>query len=120
MKIKDWVHCMKIITALEEGGMTDNPEVKIKCDIAWDTREISLVQEILDQYPGIYEEALRNIEEKKYWEKKEPFRPYPEGDEIQKIKGQFTLGYVNYQLDMAGLNELDFLSVNRRAIMTHL
>ena len=107
MTIKDWEHCMEIITALEDGSMTENnPEVKIKCEVAWDTHDISLVQEILDDYPGIYAEALRNIDEIITWEEKEPFRRYPDGDEVETIKGLLNLGYTNNH--PVGLNTQDF------------
>ena len=107
MIIKDFRHCMEIITALEESGIAKNNfDIRLKAEIAWDTHDISLVQEILDDYPGIYEEALRNIDEITAWEKREPFRPYPEGEEIEKINGQFNLGYTNSH--PVGLDPLDF------------
>lgn len=107
MQIRDWPHCMEIIKILEEGGKTDNPEVRIKCEIAWDTGEISLVQEILNDYPGIYEEALRNIEEKDYWEEQEPYRPYPEGEDLEQIQGDIPLGIINPYKDKFGLKLTD-------------
>jgi len=105
MKVRDFEHAIHIMSVLEEGRMTENPEVKIKCEAAWDTRDISLLQEILDEYPGIYEEALRNIDEKQTWEEKEPFRPYPEGEEVEKIAGPLPLGYANK--NPVGLYSLD-------------
>lgn len=106
MQIRDFQHCIEIVTVLEDGGMTKRPDIKIKCEIAWDTHEFSLVQEILDEYPGIYEEALRNIDEISTWEEIEPFRPYPDKDEAAKITGELHLGYANGHY--VGLNPMDF------------
>ena len=84
---------------LEGGIISENPDerpdVRIPCDAAWDSTDVPLLEELLAEYPGIYEEALRNIDEIKYWEEKEPFRPYVNAEEANQINGQFNIGYTN-------------------------
>ena len=112
MIVKDFRHCMEIITALEESGIAkNNIDIKLKAEIAWDTHNIPLVQEILDEYPGIYEEALRNIDEITAWEEREPFRPYPEGEDVEKLMGKIEFGTNIIGNDRFGFDPVDFTQI---------
>ena len=96
MKIKDFEHFREIINALNESGLANKyPDVQACCHIAWDCQDINLLQELLDEYPGIYDEALRNIKEINYWQEKEPFRPYMTEEEEGKVSGKFHIGNTN-------------------------
>lgn len=99
----------KLVETLEEGGMTDYekyPEVEFACKIFWETYDYKYLENILNENPWLIDEAERNIAEKEKAEEENPFRPFPEGDELDKLKGQFNLGYVNHNGDMVGFNSL--------------
>ena len=96
MKIKDFDQFREVITVLDESGLANKyPDIEVCSEIAWDCKDIHLLEELLAEYPGIYEEALRNIDEIKYWEEKEPFRPFVNDEESDQIKGLFNIGYTN-------------------------
>jgi len=107
MGIKELKNAMEIVSTINEAGLTKNPIVHDLCQAFWDTQDVSFLEELLVDYPGIYEEALILLDEINYWIQQEPFRPYPAEYEVDKISGDLNVGYVNYNLDMAGINFTD-------------
>lgn len=112
MRIKDFEHAMEIAKTIENGGVAENhPVVKIKCEAFWDTRDFSLIQEMLDDYPGCYEEAQRNIEEQTHWEEKEPHRVYYKEDKIDDLKGVIEIGRSIPGDATIGFNPIDLAQI---------
>jgi len=111
MKINDFEHALEIAKTLEEGGGTEHSVAKIKCEAFWDTGDIPILQELLDEYPGIHEEALRNIEEQTHWEEKEPFRKYYNEDRLDALKGEIKMGITIPGDAEVGINTEDLTQI---------
>jgi len=88
--------------------MTKDPYILKVCKQCWDYGYCKPLDKLLKRKPGLLRIAVRNQVETQIAEEEIPFRPFPSDDEIDKIKGQYELGYINHNLDMAGLDPLDF------------
>lgn len=100
----------EVVETLEEGGLTDRnkyPEIFFACKLFWETSDYELIEGLINDNPWLLHDARRNIREKEKAEEENPFRPFPEGEELDRLKGQFDLGYVNYQLDMLRIDPFD-------------
>jgi hypothetical protein len=107
METDNFQFWQKMIEILEEGGMADHekyPEIHFACKIFWETYDYKLLEKLLNETPWIIDEAKRNIAEEEKAKEENPLRPFPEGDELDNLKGQFNLGYVNHNGDMIGIN----------------
>lgn len=112
MEIRNFKHAMEIAKTLEKGGITEvNPVVRFKCEAFWDTGDISFIQEILDSFTGVYEEALRNIEEKEHWEEKEPHREFYDEDRLGDLNGEIEIGRTIPGDATVGLNSIDLAQI---------
>jgi hypothetical protein len=115
MDDSDFEFWANIAEILQKGDLTSPDkypdvweELYFACKIFWETYDYALLQAIVNNNPWVIDEAKRNKAEREAAEEECPFRPFPEGEELELIQGQFNLGYVNPQGDMAGLDPLDF------------
>ncbi len=63
---------------------------------------------LLEDQPQLFEVAKRTVTNNDLSKIDNPFLPYIEEKEIKKIKGMYSLGYVNPSFEMAGIDPLDF------------
>ncbi len=97
-------YTFEIIDLLEDAGMTDQeeyPELSVACDIAKNTACTDYINGILQEHPWIVNEARQRI-------KNNPYMPLPKGEELNRLKGPLQLGQINYNLDKACIDPLDF------------
>ena len=101
----------EVIDTLEKAGMTKDPFIHGACKLLWETGYYVPLKEALESRPGLLTKAKRNVAEQERAEEEEPFRPYPEGDELNDLKGQIKVG-LNVPNDAEfGLNLPDFTQI---------
>ena len=83
MKIKDFLHALEIIVEFEDAGMIEGTIFGIKCEMTKDTGDYSILQEYLDEYPYLYDEALSINHKNDRIKEKNPYLPAPYGDELE-------------------------------------
>ena len=99
-EIQTW---QEILDVLERSGMTDyrrSPELYMAWKTARDTHDLSLLEEILHRDPWILKEAKTRTRDFPFFQ--------PKREELAGISGGLSLGYVDYELNQAGLDFLDF------------
>jgi len=98
-ELDKWIELADLI---EKAGITAaNRFAKVKVRLFQRTRDPSHLKDLFRKFPGMGNKAKLILAES-------PFAPYPIRDELQRILGQFNIGIVNKNGDMAGLNPLDF------------
>ena len=94
-----WIELAELI---ERAGITaTNRYAKSKIKLFRRTRDPFHLKELFCKFPGTENKAKLILAES-------PFAPYPTRDELPKIQGQFNIGIVNKNGEMAGLDPLDF------------
>lgn len=102
VQMDDFVSWQEILDILEQSGIIyEFPEVYIAWRSAEDTDDFTLLKELLIIDSWILTTALKRIREC-------PFLPHPSSLELEQIQGEYTLGYVNHDFDITGLDALDF------------
>ena len=82
----------EVIETLDKAGMTKDPFIHRACKLFWESGYYVPLQEALKSRPGLLAKAKRNVSEQERAEEEEPFRPYPEGDELNDLKGEIKMG----------------------------
>ena len=101
----------EVLETLDKAGMTKDPFIRRACKIFWETGYYVPLKEALKSRPGLLTNAKRNVAEQERAEEEEPFRPYPEGDELNDLKGEIKVG-LNVPNDAKfGLNLPDFTQI---------
>lgn len=104
--IEEWFY---LVEKIKKAEMLDlDPKLYMGCKIFWETYDYGLLEEVIDENPWIIAQAYRNAAEIDEAEKECPLRPFPEDDELVLIDGKYKLGYVNYNLDQLGVDDIDF------------
>ena len=99
----------EIVETLEAGGLTDqHPELAFACRVFWETGYTEYLKKIMEESPWLINQAKRNRAEIEYAESENPYRRFPDIDDLDIIGGRFNLGYVNHDLLLCGLDPLDY------------
>lgn len=108
MYIEDFDHALTLYNLFTESDFADrDPELKQACVIFWETGNRTYLQQYIWEYPNAINEAIRANEEKRRMALDEPFSPYPEGDELNLLKGDIGLGWVNGCEDITAIYARD-------------
>lgn len=108
-KTDNFTHWKEIIDLLEKGGMTSDPHIQRVCRWFVKTNgDHKPLENLLKEKPWVLNKARKNIAVIEKAEEENPFRPFPEGDELEAIQGSLNLGRVNLTGGMAGIEPVDF------------
>ena len=96
---------MELIEMLHEGKMLSHPVIQRHVDRALHTGDSKPLYDFLEKFPIFTAYAERNIALARYQKLDNPYRPYPDHDEVlEYLTGPMKLGFVNARSDMFGVH----------------
>lgn len=99
-----------LVDTFEKAGFFDGPyeEVRAACDCWLNQGDPSELELLLRFNPGLESEARRRAAAVVRAEEENPFRPFLDAEEAQRISGTYKYGLVNYEKDLCGFTTYDF------------
>jgi hypothetical protein len=83
------------ISYLFESGLANHPFIKRILNSALRTGNFPSLNQYLDKNQGLIEKTLRHSVLQEQLQIQNPFYPFPDGDELEKLSGPINLGIIN-------------------------